>query len=573
MKQRKTLRQRLTFFLVLALVLPMVFFTVISQIRIWSVSNAYLDEILHNDTKAMNTALDMVLEKYAAVLYDFCTDEDVIRLVENIEGNHDELNINSSQLRRKLIHICNRNEGVEGITLVTASGQIFFYDRMMASSVASTWAGMVEVPALTQGERYQVPKTPKHTENGDLYLYQIARKLVDFRDIKRQVGTVILSINADTLNNVISDGENIEAFITSERQILASTNDRDQMKSVDGIKAGNRKINEVINDKSGWSIREYYSIDRYLEALYSQTFLWISAAVVVSLFLAGAIGYVTNPILNKVDDLVQAMNRVEGGDFLVQVSNEGRMPSEVHRIVDVFNGMVKQLNKLIVQVKQSAIDQKNAEISAMEAQIDPHFLYNTLDTINWKALERDEYEISSMVGALADILRYSIRNPGDTVSTGQVLYWIEQYTMLQSKKLEAPLELEIDVPDELKNYRLHKLLLQPFVENAIRHGFYQKKETCRLNVRIRQIEEQMHIIIKDNGRGISPEVLARLNNELADMSGHVGLSNVRKRLQLYYEDDATVYFESKEGCYTMVHLFVKIIYGEEKKGENSRSGG
>ena len=93
--------------------------------------------------------------------------------------------------------------------------------------------------------------------------------------------------------------------------------------------------------------------------------------------------------------------------------------------------MSGQLKQLVEKVKQSTVDQKNAELQAMEAQIDPHFLYNTLDTINWKALEHDDFEVSNMVGALADILRYSIRNPGDMVSIGQELSWLERYTMLQ----------------------------------------------------------------------------------------------------------------------------------------------
>ena len=104
--------------------------------------------------------------------------------------------------------------------------------------------------------------------------------------------------------------------------------------------------------------------------------------------------------------------------------------------------MSGQLKQLVEKVKQSTVDQKNAELQAMEAQIDPHFLYNTLDTINWKALEHDDFEVSNMVGALADILRYSIRNPGDMVSIGQELSWLERYTMLQKEKLDQPLMIK-----------------------------------------------------------------------------------------------------------------------------------
>ena len=99
------------------------------------------------------------------------------------------------------------------------------------------------------------------------------------------------------------------------------------------------------------------------------------------------------------------MNRVEEGDFSTRVEKRKNMPAEMNEIADGFNEMVKRTDLLLGQVRQAALEQKNAEISALEAQIDPHFLYNTLDTINWKAIEKEEYEISEMVGDLGDILR------------------------------------------------------------------------------------------------------------------------------------------------------------------------
>lgn len=557
MKREKTLRQNLIFFLILALMLPMLCFAILSQMRIWKVADANMRESIDNDVRGMDTTLDLILDKYATVLYDFCTDEDIIQLVDNINKRQDVLDTNSSQLRRELTHICNRHDGVEGITLITESGRIFFYDRLMASSQTSSWAGLVEVPMIRQGAVYRVAKEVIPADEGDINLYQICRRLVDYQDINRQIGTVILSINARTLDQVFSAGESSEAFICEDGKILASTNDSYIRQDISAVKTSNKLTRNVLNEKSGWTIYDYHSREVYLQALLGQTIAWGALTVFMVALLTGFVWYITNPMLDKVEGLVRAMNRVEAGDFSVQIPSAGRIPREIRKIVDGFNRMVSQLDKLIAQVKQSAIDQKNAEISAMEAQIDPHFLYNTLDTINWKAIEREEYEISSMVGSLADILRYSIRNPGETVSIGQVLYWMEQYTTLQSKKLDAPLEVELDVPEEIRNCRIHKLLLQPFVENAIRHGFWQKKEVCRLKISMRTTEDQIHIIVKDNGKGIAPELLAKLNDEKACIPGHVGIQNVRTRLKLYYGNDAMVYFESREGSYTKAHLFVK----------------
>ena len=193
--------------------------------------------------------------------------------------------------------------------------------------------------------------------------------------------------------------------------------------------------------------------------------------VALMLFSTVLVTFMMRPVLDLVGRLVYAMSEIENGNFDVQIPSVEHPTNEVERIVAGFNEMSGQLKQLVEKVKQSTVDQKNAELQAMEAQIDPHFLYNTLDTINWKALEHDDFEVSNMVGALADILRYSIRNPGDMVSIGQELSWLERYTMLQKEKLDQPLMIKTEVPEELMGYRIHKLLLQPFVENAINHGF------------------------------------------------------------------------------------------------------
>ena len=266
--------------------------------------------------------------------------------------------------------------------------------------------------------------------------------------------------------------------------------------------------------------------------------------------------FMMRPVLDLVGRLVYAMSEIENGNFDVQIPSVEHPANEVERIVAGFNEMSGQLKQLVEKVKQSTVDQKNAELQAMEAQIDPHFLYNTLDTINWKALEHDDFEVSNMVGALADILRYSIRNPGDMVSIGQELSWLERYTMLQKEKLDQPLMIKTEVPEELMGYRIHKLLLQPFVENAINHGFRRMTKPCCIEITMKLFGAQLYIRIRDNGCGMQQELVNELNNKNSSVGDHVGVANVRKRLELYYGEEHEMYFESREGEGTSVHLFI-----------------
>lgn len=237
-------------------------------------------------------------------------------------------------------------------------------------------------------------------------------------------------------------------------------------------------------------------------------------------------------------------------------------PDEIRRIASGFNNVADQVEILLKKVKKSAIEQKNAEISVLEAQIDPHFLYNTLDTINWKAIESGEFEISEMVGALADILRYSIRNVGEETTLEQEIYWLRQYILLQKNRMEHELVTEVKIPEHLFSAKIHKLLIQPFVENTIKYAYGDGQKDCRLIIEVSEAAGQLHVIIEDNGKGIEDDMLLVLNQEEADMGQHLGVANVRKRLRLYYGEQAGLYFESKDGLYTKVHLFLPKGKGE-----------
>ena len=156
-------------------------------------------------------------------------------------------------------------------------------------------------------------------------------------------------------------------------------------------------------------------------------------------------------------------------------------PDEIRRIASGFNNVADQVEILLKKVKKSAIEQKNAEISVLEAQIDPHFLYNTLDTINWKAIESGEFEISEMVGALADILRYSIRNVGEETTLEQEIYWLRQYILLQKNRMEHELVTEVKISEHLFSAKIHKLLIQPLNMPTV-----MDKKTADLPLRCRR---------------------------------------------------------------------------------------
>lgn len=568
MKKSRSLRSMI-FFLAVVLIIPILCFSLYLQAQTWRTMKNNLQRELEGELSTANHTLQMVMDKYDMVLYDFCTDDEIIELVEEINESEKPSDAVKYQIRRSLAHICNRNAGVEGITLITESGTICFYDKEAASFVSTKWAN--RIPAVDMQDQMAVYRGSSYvleTENQPVHMLQLARRLADYRNMNRQIGTVILSVDQSVLWEDIQVSDKSTVYVCEADQIIAAADPAEIGTSISLKPQRGYRVLETRNDKTGWDVYHFYSKVRYDQLVKANIEIGLGSLVALTLLSMMLVTLMTRPVLDLVGRLVYAMSEIENGDFNVQIPGVEHPTNEVERIAAGFNEMSGQLKQLVETVKQSTVDQKNAELQAMEAQIDPHFLYNTLDTINWKALEHDEFEISNMVGALADILRYSIRNPGDMVSIGQELSWLDRYIMLQKEKLDQPLSVVTDVPEKLMGYRIHKLLLQPFVENAINHGFRRMSMPCRIEISMRLAGEQFYIRIRDNGCGIPPDLVEELNNKNSSDGHRVGVANVRKRLELYYSDDHEMYFESREGQGTSVHLFIRAVRGGGQNEDN-----
>lgn len=559
MKQKSTLKYRLSTHFMLTALIPVLIFAALSQINIQKNMKKNLNDRIESNLDNANKNLEMVLDKYETILYDLCTDEEVLASVEALNRKDDVLEVNSSFLRRRFSHICNQYTGILGITIQLQSGEVLFYDSFSSSSMNSKWADKVWIPDIERGAVYFGDGKPVSVNNETYHMFHIARRLIDYRNISTSQGTVVLSINEERIRNAIASDVGSRMYLLSGDVIVSAPDSEQIGKKMTNIQE--RKENQytrIDNKMSGFSICNEQPLGDYRQISMSQ---WIFLSIIIIMtvvIMMILLHFSSRPYIRAVESITTVMNSVEQGDFHQSVHVDAHLSAEIQQIASGFNEMVDHLEEMIVRVKQAVVDQKNAELSALEAQIDPHFLYNTLDTINWKAIENEQYEISGMLGALADILRYTVRNAGGTASMSEEITWLQQYIMLQSAKFGKRLDVKVTLPDELKACRIHKLLLQPFVENAIKYAFEGQKNECILDIRMKKSGEQVHILIQDNGKGMSPELTEKLNQEENNLEGHLGIANVRKRLELYYGGQATLYFESEVGDYTKVHLFIPI---------------
>lgn len=292
----------------------------------------------------------------------------------------------------------------------------------------------------------------------------------------------------------------------------------------------------------GWVAAVIYPVSGLLENVgkmqhftYGFAGLLFALALILATFFARRI---TRPI----ESLTAAMKRAEEGDFSERIPVNGN--DEMQYLVSRYNEMERKIEKLIDENYKSEIRNKESEIMALNLQMNPHFLNNTLNIINLMALEEGELEISRMIISVSDMLQYTFRNKKEMVRLTDELDWLKNYTYIMEQRFEGKFQVTYQIEDGLAEYAVPKLLLEPFVENAIIHGFRRMESGGMLDISCKLEGALIYFRVKDNGQGISEE---RLQAVLDGSAERTGILNVKKRLELIYGKEAAFVVESKEG--------------------------
>ncbi|MFC6649230.1 sensor histidine kinase [Paenibacillus rhizoplanae] len=263
-------------------------------------------------------------------------------------------------------------------------------------------------------------------------------------------------------------------------------------------------------------------------------------------------------LLKPLNKLQRLMVEVEYNDLDVRF--QSRYEDEVSAVGHKFNRMLDQIQVLIQEVRTSEQEKRKSEVKALQAQVDPHFLYNTLNTIFWKSENGEKSDVSEMIVALSLLFRLGLNNGNDITTLQQEVQHVRQYLQLQQKCYENLFTYTIEVEDDAYlSVRMLKILLQPLVENSILHGFRDKAELGRIEIRIYRAAGFMILRVTDNGCGMDAAQLANaVNGTEAERRGYA-LSNLRSRLSLHYGESASIAFSSIPDIATTVTVTIPIL--------------
>ena len=264
----------------------------------------------------------------------------------------------------------------------------------------------------------------------------------------------------------------------------------------------------------------------------------------------------TSVITRPLNKLRQAMRSFKEGDFTQSVEVDSM--DEVGEVSVVFNDMVRDMKELIDTNYVIALKEKESELDALQAQINPHFLYNTLDTLYWKCIDADNDEIGEDILALSDLFRLVLNRGNSIIPVSDEVRLLENYLHIQHARFGNRLSYVIDVDEDIMSARIPKLILQPFVENSVLHGFEKGKEDFELRISGHRKDGKLVFTVSDNGIGMSAEqiddILVKKEEKRSGNIGGYAVYNVNERLKLLYHEDYELSISGSEGKGTTVLL-------------------
>lgn len=445
------------------------------------------------------------------------------------------------------------NKNVTSLSVISLTEEAFTVQKQVGEQVIQMFSGN----EVFDAKGSTLWKLTDDGQNGIC----IERAIYDFKT-QRPIGIIDLVCEEAYFSDILEDISNTYTsgtYIVDTDGIVVASNNRKhvgsyfpvELERLQNIQNDSRaEINEVdsylyTGEKmpNGWmlvttvAVGEIQKDIRYF-ALFSGGIALLAIVVaVVAIILM--IRHITFPL----GQLSKSMTAVGQGDFSGRVHIAGN--DEIGSLGRTYNDMAKNIETLIEKVYKMEISQKQAEIEFLKMQINPHFLYNTLDTISWMARSGGNNDISDMAVTLADLLRATIKQDS-FITIDEELKSVRNYLFIQEYRFGDKVEASYQIDNLTRDYIIPNFILQPLVENAIIHGLEPKLGKGNLNIEIRMQEQGIFFCVSDDGVGMTPEEVRRTYEQCERDDGResIGIKNVYRRLKIYYGAEGTLKIES-----------------------------
>jgi two-component system sensor histidine kinase YesM len=445
-----------------------------------------------------------------------------------------------------------------------------WYKKVVDSKGRIVWIGTHSEEYIDTGKTNVIScaRVLKHSYNYD---DNDGILLIDVPE--RNLANIILGIKLADNNVFIVDnsGKVISHVDSSTLGSNLLTTEEIQYINMDsaGIKRINKNGRDIYLiyqeiDATGWRLVAEIDVKDITKTnlIFNNISMLVLIIVAFTVFVSGIVLmfiYIMKSMNKQVKNLVNAIEK--DGVHYIDESITNASQGDLTRLEkDVYN-MMQKVKSLMEESYQAKISEREAQLKALQAQINPHFLYNTLDTINWMAVKINAEDIRFMVNTLAKYFRLSLSKGKSIVRIQDELELINVYLTIQHKRFRGAIQYEIKVEKEVEEYNIHKLTLQPIVENAIIHGIQKNNDRSGvILIEAKKEAEDIIFTISDNGVGMDNEMVHKVLSNLPNgKEGSYGLYNVNERIKLFFGEEYGIKIHSERGIGTKVQIRIKAM--------------
>ncbi|CAI3573659.1 sensor histidine kinase [Clostridium neonatale] len=573
------LKQKLNITYIILIVIPIIIMTAVyykisSDIIIKNAEDSSL-KIVKNNNNLINLKLNKIVESSDAITLD----NDLYDIVHDYkESSASQLIALDKKINSILFKYFN-NSDVYSSHIITSyynfgSGEIpipknYFYTSKLYKIAQESNGSLTWVPTYKFTDVYN----SNELEDMDIeyrYLFSavkiinnLNRDNIRFDDLDENTEKPLLIINfkpnlfKDIVESDIQYKESQYFIFSSMGDIVYSTNASDLatkkktmwLEEIAGNKSG--KIKKDIDGKkmiicydtiesTGWVSAVVIPVDSILIELASMRYFILFLGIILIILASICASFISKSITKPIDKLLVAIKKMGEGKFSTKV--QVNRNDEIGNLIKKFNEMDDKISTLIEENYISSIREKEAIIMSLNIQLNPHFLYNTLNVINWIAIENNEKEISKMIISLSSMLRYTAHNNEEISDFKKDLEWLKKYIYIMQNRFENKFNVFYEIDEDVEFYKVPKLFLQPFVENSIIHGFSMIDSGGSLKITGRLEGEMVYFSVEDNGRGMDNK---RIKEVMETNTDNIGIRNVNNRIKLIYGDKYGVTIQSE----------------------------
>lgn len=570
----------------------------ITVISYKNVSIGYEEQVKYSANQSFDQAKRYLEYKISSLIKTtdiICYDNNIQTILE--KGQHEEYlndiveqNIDMNTLDN-FLYTFRDNQDIFRVCLYVNDGLMYSNQDINFSNIKFLqYSGIYDKVMGSKDKIYWLPPEEINNEGNSKIKINVISLLRKIRNLNRY-GEILGIVKVSILESEVKDIM-LKANITkngvvyiqnSEGKVISSSNPQvlDKINIDDNTKNKLTKnfdswtpmdINNekyIVNSKrisnTDWNMVTIIPYSEILEPSNKIRSLMMVLVLVIGIITYGVAYFNSNSLTKRISLLSRKMQKVQAGELDVSIYSKSK--DEIGMLMNSFNYMIETINDLMEEKYKIGKEIKNAELKALQAQINPHFLYNTLDLINWKAIDNDVPEIAEISQALAKFYKLSLSKGKDIISIEDEIKHVATYVQIQNLRFDNCIKFIIEVDEEIYEYHIMKILLQPIVENSIIHGILENREGQQEGTIILKgiIDEGViTLTIEDNGIGMDNIKIKELlsNSKSSEKHGY-GVRNIHERIQLSYGDAYGLHYTSSLGRGTKVEIKIPALKREE----------